>query len=446
MSEQFARLLRSAAPYVNAHRGRTFVLALGGDAIEHASFTTTVHDLALLTGLGIRLVVVFGAREQINRALEREGETPRYQRYLRVTDDAAIGIVRASIAATLVQIEAQLSTALPGTPMHNARLRVVTGNWVSAAPVGVLDGVDLGFTGRIRSIDAPGIRAQLDIGNLPLLTPLGFSPSGETFAINADDLAAAVATAIGADKLIMLSAQPGVIDTAGDLLTELTPGALHALIDLLPENDWTRVRLSALLRAARGGVRRCHIVSYVDDGALLTELFTRQGAGSQVTDERYETIRTATPEDVPGIVELIRPLEVRGILVRRPRDLLEREHDRYIVAEIDRLIIGCAALYPHADAGAGELACVAVHPDYRDRKPFESHDPDDPRTVGEVLLGEVEKRARAAGMRRLYVLTTHTADWFREHGFVLATPTDLPAPKQALYNQQRNSKVLIKEL
>jgi amino-acid N-acetyltransferase len=446
VSAPFAKLLRGAAPYINAHRGRTFVLALGGDAIEHASFTTTVHDLALLTSLGIRLIVVFGAREQINRALARDGLAPRYQRYLRVTDEVAIGIVRASIAATQVQIEAQLSTALPGTPMQNARLRVVSGNWVSAAPVGVLDGVDLGYTGRIRGIDAAGIRAQLDAGNLPLLAPLGFSPSGETFAINADDLAGAVATAVGADKLIVLSAQPGAVDEAGDLLTELTPGELHALIDRLPENDWTRVRLSALLRAARGGVRRCHIVSFADDGALLTELFTREGAGSQVTDERYETIRTATPEDVPGIVELIRPLEARGILVRRPRDLLEREHERYVVAEIDRLIIGCAALYPHADTGAGELACLAVHADYRERKPFESHDPDDPRTVGEVLLGEVEKRARASGMRRLYALTTHTADWFREHGFVLATPADLPPPKQALYNQQRNSKVLVKEL
>ena len=468
-NSEFVQWLRGAAPYINTHRGRTFVLALGGDALAHANFVPITHDIALLTSLGVRLVLVHGARQQIEAALAAAGSPPRYQQHLRVTDEGAMTIVKGVVGALEIQIEARLSTGMPGTPMHNARVRVVSGNFVAARPMGVVDGVDLGFTGQVRKVDVAGIRAQLDIGNIVLLSPLGYSPSGEAFNLNADDLAAAVATALAADKLIMLDDQPGVMDDSGAVLSELTPAELQALVDRMRPGSSRAVRLNALLRAARSGVARAHVVSYVDDGALLTELFTHVGTGTQVAQQSYETLRAASADDVAGIIELIRPLEEQGVLVRRSRDVLERECDQFVVAELDGLIIGCAALVPFAGEQVGELACLAIHPEYRQRTPLSSHlrashlrashvrasqlqaDPAAPagggaRTLGAALLIEIEQRARRGGLSRLFALTTQTSDWFKEHGFHAATVAELPAARQAHYNLQRNSKVLIKEL
>ena len=450
----FAQWLRGASPYINTHRGRTFVLALGGDALAHANFVHITHDIALMTSLGMRLVLVHGARQQIEAALASAGNVPRYQQHLRVTDAAAMEVIRGVVGGLEIQIEARLSTGMPGTPMQHSRVRVVSGNFVAARPMGVLDGVDLGYTGQVRKIDVSGIRAQLDIGNIVLVSPVGYSPSGEAFNLNADDLAAAVATALAADKLIMLDDLDGVLDEHGALLSELTPAELQAIVDRMAPGSGRAVRLNALLRAARSGVVRSHVVSYVNDGALLTELFTHVGSGTQVAEQSYETLRQATPDDVAGIIELIRPLEDQGVLVRRSRDVLERECDRFVVAELDGLIIGCAAFYPFSNARAGELACLAIHPEYRTRKPLASHanatndgvGVSGGKTLGELLLNEIEQRARRGHLTRLFALTTQTSDWFREHGFRDATVAELPAAKQALYNQQRNSKVLIKEL
>ena len=445
----FAQWLRGASPYINTHRGRTFVLALGGDALAHTNFVHITHDIALMTSLGVRLVLVHGARPQIESALAAAGNAPRYQQHLRVTDEAAMHIIRAVVGGLQIQIEARLSTGMPGTPMHNARVRVVSGNFVAARPIGVLDGVDLGFTGQVRKVDVSGIRTQLDLGNIVLLSPLGYSPSGEAFNLNADDLAAAVATALSADKLIMLDDQDGVLNYDDTVLSELTPAELQEIVDRMNPGSARVVRLNALLRAARGGVARGHVVSYINDGALLSELFTHVGSGTQVAEQSYETLRAASQDDVAGIIELIRPLEDQGVLVRRSRDVLERECERFVVAELDGLIIGCAALYPFNAARAGELACLAIHPEYRTRKPLASHGAasvSTAKTLGESLLAEIEQRARRDGLARLFALTTQTSDWFREHGFRDAAIAELPPAKQALYNQQRNSKVLIKEL
>ena len=465
----YASWLRSTAPYINTHRARTFVLAIGGDALAHENFVHITHDIALMTSLGVRLILVHGARQQIEAALTAGGSQPRYQHHLRVTDEHSMAIVRDVVGGLQIQIEARLSTGMPGTPMHNSRVRVVSGNFVAARPMGVVDGIDLGFTGSVRRIDVVGIRAQLDQGNIVLLSPLGYSPSGEAFNLNADDLAAAVAIATGADKLIMLDDYAGVLDDEGAVLSELTPRELQAIVDRMPPTSSRAVRLNALLRAARGGVTRAHVVSYVNDGALLNELFTHVGSGTQVVEQSYETLRDASQDDVAGIIGLIRPLEEAGALVYRSREVLERECDRFVVAELDGLIIGCAALYAFADEAAGELACLAIHPEYRQRRPRASHaseaefgdaaltaDAGAPsakaaakpptKTLGESLLAEIEQRARREGLVQLFALTTQTSDWFREHGFRTADINALPTAKQALYNLQRNSKVLIKYL
>jgi amino-acid N-acetyltransferase len=428
----YARWFRASTPYISAHRNRTFVVLLGGEAITHANLANIVHDLALLHVLGVRLVLIHGARPQIDEALPDS----RFHGARRITDrdsmDTLLGVY-GRIRATL---EAQFSTGLPTSPLRNAEISTVTGNFTVARPIGVLDGVDHLFTGQVRRVHAERIRSLLDARSLVILSPLGYSPSGQVFNLAADELAAEVAIALAADKLIMFDADGYVKDEAGRNRPELVPAELETLLDRTAPEPYVANQLRAMLRACRGGVPRCHLVSYAEDGALLQELFTARGHGTELLEQHADAVRPARPEDVAGIVEVIRPLEEAGVLVRRDRDRLELEVGNFHVAVLDGIVVGCCALYPVEDAA--ELACVAVHQAYRGSgvKPG----------IGERLLAAAETAARAAGIRTLFVLTTQTRDWFAEHGFEDAAIDALPAPRQALYNYQRNSKVMIKHL
>lgn len=429
----YARWFRASTPYISAHRNRTFVVLLGGEAIAHANLANIVHDLALLHVLGVRLVLVHGARPQIDESLPDS----RFHGHRRITDrdsmDALLGVygrIRASI-------EAIFSTGLPTSPLRNVDIATATGNFVVARPIGVLDGVDHLFTGQVRRIHSARIRTLLDTRSLVILSPVGYSTSGQPFNLAADELAAETALALGADKLIMFDASGYVKDEAGRERPDLVPAELDALLTATDPEPYVANQLHAMLRACRGGVPRCHLVSYAEDGALLQELFTAEGHGTELTEERPSLVRRARSEDVAGIVEVIRPLEEDGVLVRRDRDRLELEADNFLVAELDGIVVGCCALYP-VDESRAELACVAVHEAYRGAgiKPG----------IGERLIEAAETAAVRAGIRTLFVLTTRTRDWFAEHGFEEADVAALPAPRQALYNYQRNSKVMIKHL
>jgi amino-acid N-acetyltransferase len=435
LSCTFVEGFRHSAPYIHAHRDRTFVLALGGEAVADAGFASLIHDIALLHSLGIRLVLVHGARPQIEqRLMERRAEL-HYVNGLRITDDAALACVKEAAGTVRVEIEAMLSMGLAHTPMHGARIRVASGNFVTARPLGVRDGVDYLHTGEVRRIDVEGIQQNLAAGRVALLSPLGYSPTGEIFNVNAEEIATATAVALRADKLIMLVEGKGLLDGRRKLIQQLRPGEAGRLLQGRRRLAEDMVRhLESAIHASRRGVRRVHLIGRDLDGALLRELFTRDGCGTLVTDETYEGIRAAVIEDAAGILELIRPMEEEGILVRRSREWLEMEIDRFLVIERDGMIIGCGALYPHNRAKMGELACLAIHPEYRDEG------------RGDVLLQAVERRALEAGLGKLFVLTTRTAHWFRERGFKPGRVADLPMQKRALYNYQRQSKVFIKSL
>jgi len=428
----YARWFRASTPYISAHRGRTFVVLLGGEAIIHANLANVVHDLALLHVLGVRLVLVHGARPQIDAALPDS----RFHGHRRITDRDSMDTLLGVYGRVRATLEAHFSTGLPTSPLRNTDIATVTGNVVAARPIGVLDGVDHLFTGRVRRVHTERIRTLLDTGALPILSPLGYSPSGQVFNLAADELAAEVAVALEADKLIMFDAGGYVTDEAGRNVSELIPAELDALLARTTYEPYVANQLHAMLRASRGGVPRCHLVSYAEDGALLAELFTARGHGTELLEQHADRVRPARAEDLGGIVEVIRPLEEQGVLVRRDRDRLELEIGNFHVAELDGIVVGCCALYPVEDAA--ELACVAVHQAYRGSgvKPG----------IGERLLEAAEKAARSAGLGRLFVLTTQTRDWFAEHGFEEASVDALPAPRQALYNLQRNSKVMIKNL
>lgn len=431
----FVGWFRQSSPYINAHRGRTFVVALGGEAVADAGFASVIHDLALLHSLGVRLVLVHGARPQIDERLRRAGLEIRYVRGLRVTDEAALPSVRAAVGSVRMEIEALLSMGLANSPMAGARIRVASGNFVVARPLGVRDGTDYQHTGEVRRVDQAGIRTWLDAGAIVLLSSVGYSPTGEIFNLNAEDVAVAAASSLRADKLMYLSEAPLPVTVEGELLRQLSsPEAERLLLTGQALQDATRRHLTHALSACAAGVRRVHLLPRSLDGALILELFTRDGVGTLLSADLFEEVRVATIEDVGGILELIEPLEQQGVLVRRSRERLETEIGHFVVIERDGAVIGCAALYPFPEDGVGELACVAVHADYRRRG------------RADALLMQLERRARGHGLRRIFVLTTRTEHWFRERGFEPARIEDLPVERRALYNYQRNSKVFVKAL
>ncbi|HEX4985500.1 MAG TPA: amino-acid N-acetyltransferase [Burkholderiales bacterium] len=431
----FVKWFREAAPYVHAFGGRTFVVAFGGEVVMDGSFVALTHDLNLLASLGVRLVLVHGARPQIEAQMKAAGLEPRYVRGMRVTDEGALACVKQASGQVRVEIEALLSMGLPNSPMANADIRVASGNFVIARPRGVVDGVDMCYTGEVRKVDADAINVRLDDGELVLLSPLGYSPTGEIFNLTLEDVAAETAIALGAAKLIFLMEEPGLKSKGGRLLRELTVSDAEKLMRKgALRSDDERLYLPHAIKACKGGAERVHLISRHADGALLLELFTRDGVGSMVSRDPLEQLRDATVEDVRGIIGLIEPLEAEGTLVKRSRELLEREIGRFGVLEHDGLIVGCAALYPFAGEKAAELACLAVAPDYRDAG------------SGELLLKWIEEKAKKSRVKRLFVLTTRASHWFIEHGFREAGVESLPKQKQALYNYQRRSKVLVKQL
>ena len=428
------RGFRHSSPYINAHRGRTLVLTLPGDAISQENFINIVHDIALLSSLGVRLVVAFGARSQIQQRLQDAGLESTFARGLRVTTEQQLPLVMEAIGGLRAYIESQLSMGLISSPMHNARIRVCSGNYVTAKPVGVLDGVDFGYTGKVRRIDVSGIEKLLDQGQIVLLPPMGFSPTGDIFNLSYEDVGSQVAAALRAEKLMIFIDDPGLLTEDGTLVRELSAAQAADQLSAGQVTGHDAELLKAACDACVKGVRRAHIISYLDDGALLKELFTRDGSGTLVSGDTYEQIRAARVEDVGGITNLIYPLEEQGILVRRSPEMLETEIGHFVVAERDGTIVGCAALHPYGEDDAGELSCFAVDPNYRRAG------------RGDELLAMIEQQARAQGFQRLFVLTTQTEHWFRERDFKAMPVQSLPESRLAAYNTQRNSKVFCKAL
>ena len=411
------------------------MFVFGGEAIADARFSNLVHDIALLHGLGIRLVLVHGARPQIESRLKARGAKLEYANGLRITDDAALACVKEAVGTVRVEIEALLSMGLANTPMSGVRLRTSSGNFVTARPLGIRDGIDYCHTGEVRRIDARAIRQHLDDQRIVLLSPIGYSPTGEVFNLSAEEVATAAASELQADKLILMAEDPELRDGKRQPISQLSLIEATTLLNSRRRLDKDTLRhLEHALHACRHGVNRVHLVSRRREGALLLELFTRDGSGTLITAETYEGLRPATIDDVGGVLSLIMPLENEGVLVKRSRELLEIEINHFQVIERDGTIIACAALYPAENGRLAELACLAVHPDYRNQG------------RGDALLKAIEDKAARGGVDKLFVLTTRTAHWFRERGFLPGDISQLPARKQNLYNYQRKSRVYIKTL
>ena len=437
----FVPWFRSVAPHIHAYRGKTFVVALAGEAIAAGKLNAFVQDLAILHAMGIKLVLVHGFRPQVTEQLAAKGQVSRFSHGVRITDAVALDSAQEAAGQLRFEIEAAFSQGLPNTPMANATVRVVSGNFLTARPVGIVDGVDFMHSGVVRRVDGGAIRRAIDIGALVLLSPFGFSPTGEAFNLTMEDVATATAIALQADKLLFMTEIAGVREDMADpesgVDTELALADARRLLAQLPpplKPTDPAFYLQHCVKACEGGVERSHILPFAADGALLMEIFTHDGIGTMVVDEKLESLREATHDDVGGILQLIEPFERDGTMVRRERTEIERDVANYTVIEHDGIIFGCAALYPYPEAKTGEMVALTVSPDAQTQGD------------GERLLKRVEQRARAMGLDSIFVLTTRTMHWFIKRGFAPADPDWLPEARKRKYNWDRRSQVLVKKI
>ena len=428
--EHYTNWFRGSTPYISAHRGKTFVVFLGGDALAHSNLANIVHDLALLNVLGVRLVIVHGGRPQLDAAFSDS----HFHAGRRITSASQMLEINGIYGALRAKLEALFSTGLPNTPLHNVEITLVSGNFVAAQPIGIIDGIDHQCTGRLRSAHVGALQNLLDSQAIVLQSPVGFSASGQAFNLAAEELAAELAAALGADKLIMFNDPGHLTNDDNQRISRVTPNLLNEMCAGL--DPVTVARCQALVNANTQGVERGHLIGFANDGALLQELFTADGIGTQVSTHDEDLIRQAQLEDVADIVEIIRPLEDDGVLVPRSRAQLEQEIAHFFIAELDGIVVGCCAVYVFADTA--ELACVAVHEHYR-------HQYSD-MGIGSALLETAEQAAAAQGANSLFVLTTQTQEWFISHGFAPTDVESLPSSKQSLYNWQRGAAVLQKHL
>jgi len=425
MNNNHIGFFREAAPYIHLHRGKVFVIAFSGEVIEEESFSLLIQDIATLSALGARIVIVYGARPQVDKQLQLINHKIQLVEDMRVTDDLTLKIAKEIIGFLRIKIENQLSHALSKPPIINESLGILSGNFVTAKPYGIHHGTDFQHTGIVRKINNKLIKQLIHAGNIVLISSLGFSPTGEVFNLRYEDVASFTAKSIQADKLIFIHA-----DTA-------TPTAdieLQHIDQFIETHPKQKRLLKHIKKAMQNGVERVHLISTKTKDGLFLELYTRDGIGTMFNASLYETTRQATIEDVSGIIELIEPLEAKGVLIKRSREQLELEIDKFSIIERDGKIIGCAALYHLTDTQMGELACLAVHPDYKGGE------------RGDKLLKLIIQKAKNSKLNQLFVLTTQSIDWFKERGFQPGEINDLPDQKKALYNFQRNSKILIKNI
>lgn len=440
----FVPWFRSVAPYIHMHRGKTFVVGMAGEAVAAGKLANIVQDLALIQSMGVKIVLVHGFRPQVNEQLKAKGHAARYSHGMRITDSVALDCAQEAAGQLRYEIEAAFSQGLPNTPMAGSTVRVISGNFITARPVGILDGIDFQHSGLVRKVDAAGIKRTIDLGALVLISPFGFSPTGEAFNLTMEEVATSVAIALQADKLVFLSEIPGVrtkpLEPEGEdnpIDTELPLAAAEQLLASLPpagNPTDTGFYLQHCVKACKAGVERSHIIPFSVDGSLLLEVYVHDGIGTMVVDEKLEELREATADDVGGILQLIEPFEKDGTLVKRDRTEIERDIANYTIIEHDGVIFACAALYPYPEARTGEMAALTVSP--------QSQGQGD----GEKVLRRVEQRARAMGLESIFVLTTRTMHWFLKRGFVQVDPEWLPEARKRKYNWDRKSMVFVKKL
>lgn len=410
--------LREAAPYIRAYSQKKVAVLLNSPSFTDEHLNDIAQDIALLYSLNIQPVVIVNPHMLVDSHFS-DGTLSNEQ----------LTKIQAICNKVSSDLTAKLSVGLINSCVSPTNIPAISGNFVVARPKGIINGQDLQHNGSIRKVKHKSICDLLERQFIVMITPFGFSPSGETYYVDPFELTLEVAQAIEVEKIVVLG-ESLFHHKSGEIMREWRPSLELAPESLTPyQTKLVQFSTQALL----SGIQRIHILLASEPGALIQELFTRDGCGTMATLELYEQIRVAMPDDASGVFELIEPLEQKGILVKRPREQIEAEINHFTVIERDHSIISCCSLYPYSD-GFAELACFVVSPKYRGRK------------KGDALLDHMVRKATNEGITKLFVLTTQTADWFVERGFKKASLEDLPMEKRELYNIQRNSKIFIKDL
>lgn len=437
VDKAFVETFRQSSPYINAHSGMVFVIHLPGELVQEKNFGSLMEDIALMRIVGIKLVLVLGPRIQIERRLAGEGVESKWINNTRVTDEAVLRVVMEASGSMMYEVESLLSRGVVNMP-SSSRISVVTSNFYTAKPVGVIDGDDFGYTGAVRKFDVDAMTSRLDDGDILVLRNVGASPSGQLFNCQSEEVAGACAAALCAEKLIFMGSGESLYDKRIDkpipnlTLTSANDFLLRRSSDL-PEHF--RRYLQVSVKALNKGVTRAHLLNRAVDGVLLMEVFHRDGVGLMISRDLYEGIRFAALSDVLGIEAIIKPLENQGVLVKRGRARIEQAIESFVVVERDGMVIACLSLEVMGDNSEwAELGCLAVHPDYRKLG------------KADAMLGFTERYAYTMGIRNLFILSTVTFQWFVERGFKDIPVDSLPQSRQAKYDHKRASKIYHKVL
>jgi amino-acid N-acetyltransferase len=447
-------LIREVFHYQSRFEGSIMVFKIDFPVTEDPGFPGLVKDLALLSKTGFKVIIVPGAKENIDDVLRQHAIESTYV----FTDNFPI---RITTGQTIPYVEMAAFDAASKfmTFLSGSRVEAVIGNFVRARGLGVKNGVDTEHTGTVDKIYADSLSRVLNLGMVPILPCIGWSPSGKPYNVPSDEIALNVSSALGAQKLFIISASdeqhadnltlPSNIETRqGGSLIRLNPKQLESIIsanidpqnelnllmnpDLFPKQRILREFKLALL-ASRSGVHRVHIIDGRQEGAVLKELFSNLGVGTMVFTDEYDSIRSFHSKDLPDILRLMEPFMQEGTLIRRDPEQIQQKKGDYVVLEIDGSIRACGALHDWGES-QGEIAAVATDPQYADLG------------LGSKIVGFLIEKARKSRMKRVFALTIQSQDWFESLGFKEAAVESLPAEKRKVYDNVRKSKVFALKL
>ena len=418
-------LIRGAFRYQSRFLGCTMVFKIDFPVTETSGFSYLMKDIALLSKIGFKIVIVPGAKESIDAILKENNLASTFNKEnIRITDSAAIPFVQMAAFQTGSRLMALLS---------GSRVDAVIGNFVRAKGLGIINGIDMMHTGTVDKIYIDSISRVLNLGMVPILPCIGWSPSGKPYNVPSDEIALEVSAALGAVKLFIVSAGdhfknivqlPESVETRENgSIIKLTPQEAESVISSVHSPE-----LELALKASRAGVDRVHIIDGREEGAVLKELFSNLGVGTMVYADKYESIRALHSRDLPDVLRLMEPLMQSGILIRRtPEQILEKKDD-YCVFEIDGSVYACGALH-NWGGGQGEIAAVAADPMYSGMN------------LGRRIVGYLIEKAQKNNLTRVFILTTKTQDWFESLGFKETSLESLPEKKRQVYDHSRKSMV-----
>lgn len=420
--------LRGILQYIPRFRDKVFVLSIDGAIVTEENFANILTDVALLRSVNIRVVLVHGAGAQIKALAAQQG--------VAASDATGVGITDApTLQLALTAANRLTHEILEGLAAHD--LRAACTNAIIAHPMGILQGVDHLYTGKVERVDTGLLQILLQQDIIPVVPPLGFDGDGRTYRVNSDGVAAALAESLRATKLIFITTHDG-FERGGQLIRQIPVSELDTLI-VSAKNDIEPDILSKLVhgsQACRAGVPRTHIINGRLDESLLAEVFSNEGVGTLIYANEYQQIRRALKKDVRSILQLTKDSVRTEELVKRTRATIEKQIGDYYIFEIDKNPVACVALHIYADHAKGELACLYVRPSHENQG------------IGRKLIQFVESRARELGLAELITLSTQAFTYFQSKGgFVEGTPEDLPPARREKYEASgRNSKILLKKL